>query len=118
MGNIFTGKHWVMIVLVVILALVAYLVLAMKNQQPIYLKPKGQSNPENNNENKTGNGSVVGGPTQAHTTDDVLRSELQSLRQSAVSMSVSEKAGANQIVKDWLDDKVDDGNEENSNNEE
>ena len=29
---------------------------------------------------------------------------MQSLRQSAVSMSVSEKAGANQIVQDWLDD--------------
>ena len=33
-------------------------------------------------------------------------------------MSVSEKAGANQIVKDWLDDKVDSDEEDNSNNEE
>ena len=39
--------------------------------------------------------------------DEVLRSELQSLRQSAVSMSVSDKAGANQIVQDWLDDGED-----------
>ena len=57
-------------------------------------------------------------PTQAHSNDDVLKSELHSLRQSAVSMSVSEKAGANQIVKDWLDDKVDSDEENNSNNEE
>ena len=46
-------------------------------------------------------------PTQAHSNDDVLKSELHSLRQSAVSMSVSEKAGANQIVQDWLDDGED-----------
>ena len=112
-----TGKHWVIIILVVILSLVAYLVMAMKNQQPVYLKPK--SNPEPNNNNPTNeHDSGLGKPTQAHTTDDVLRSELQSLRQSAVSMSVSEKAGANQIVKDWLDNKVDEDSEDNSNNEE
>ena len=32
------------------------------------------------------------------------KTELQSLKQKAVSMSVSEKAGANQIVQDWLGD--------------
>jgi hypothetical protein len=56
-------------------------------------------------------------PTQAHTDEDVLKSELHSLRQSAVSMSVSEKAGANQIVKDWLDDKVDDEDDKTTNEE-
>jgi len=116
-GNI-TGKHWVIIILVVILSLVAYLVIAMKNQQPVYLKPKSSPDPNNNNNNSNDEDTGLGQPTQAHTTDDVLRSELQSLRQSAVSMSVSEKAGANQIVKDWLDNKVDDGSEDNSNNEE
>ena len=46
-------------------------------------------------------------------------SELQSLRQQAVSMSVSEKSGSNQIVKDWLDDKVDgEEDEANTTNEE
>ena len=57
-------------------------------------------------------------PTQAHTDDEVVRSELQSLRQSAVSMSVSEKTGANQIVKDWLDDKTDENDDEQNNKEE
>ena len=42
--------------------------------------------------------------TQANQNTEVQRSELQSLRQSAVSMSVSEKEGANQIVQDWLND--------------
>ena len=36
--------------------------------------------------------------------DDVKKTELQSLKQKAVYMSVSEKAGANQIVQDWLGD--------------
>jgi len=114
-GNI-TDKQGMLIILVVILSLVVYLVMAMKKQQPIYLKPKSNLDPSNNNSNEHESG--LGQPTQAHTTDDVLRSELQSLRQSAVSMSVSEKAGANQIVKDWLDNKVDDDSEDNSNNEE
>ena len=42
------------------------------------------------------------------------------MRQSAVSMSVSEKDGANQIVQDWLSDGSatnieDSGNEEDDN---
>ena len=41
--------------------------------------------------------------TAANENDDVMRSELKSLRQSAVAMSVSQKAGANEIVKDWLE---------------
>ena len=53
-------------------------------------------------------------PTKANENDEVVRSEMQSLRQSAVSMSVSEKTGANQIIKDWLDDSTDSEN----NNEE
>jgi len=32
-------------------------------------------------------------------------------------MSVSEKSGSNQIVKDWLDDKVEGEDEENTTNE-
>ena len=40
--------------------------------------------------------------TSANMNSDVKRSELNSLRQSAVSMSVGQKDGATQIVKDWL----------------
>ena len=43
------------------------------------------------------------------------RSEFNSLRQSAVSMSVGQKEGATQIVKDWLDDGGD--NQEGDNND-
>ena len=57
------------------------------------------------------------GATQAYENDDVKRTELQSLRQKAVSMSVSEKAGANQIVKDWLGDTESEELESDSENQ-
>tara|TARA_B100000029_G_scaffold498429_1_gene567274 strand:- start:9589 stop:10845 length:1257 start_codon:yes stop_codon:yes gene_type:complete len=95
----FSAQTWLMVLAVLIL-LTILLILIMKNKQPVYLKPRV------NNEVNDNNTTVQ--PTQANTNEEVLRSELQSLRQSAVSMSVSEKAGANQIVKDWLEDKSDD----------
>ena len=53
------------------------------------------------------------GTTQANDNDDVKKTELQSLRQKAVSMSVSEKAGANQIVQDWLGDTESEESDDN-----
>ena len=50
--------------------------------------------------------------TAANNNEEVQKSELQTLRQSAVSMSVSEKAGANQIVQDWLSDSAPEAEEE------
>ena len=41
--------------------------------------------------------------------ENVLRSELRTLRQSAVSMSVNQKEGATELVKEWLSDGMDDG---------
>ena len=41
--------------------------------------------------------------------------DLKNIRQSAVKMSVGQKQGASQIVKDWLDDGGD-NNEENTEN--
>ena len=87
--------------------------MIMKNKQPVYLKPKATNNLESGNSTPpTSQDGGSGGAgsnipfseTQANENEEVLRSELQSLRQSAVSMSVSEKTGANQIVQDWLDD--------------
>ena len=87
--------------------------MVMKNKEPVYLKPKTK-----NNENSTPSAEIKTAqyvPTQANENEEVLKSELQSLRQTAVSMSVSEKTGANQIVKDWLDDS---GPETTSDNQE
>ena len=109
-----TGQTWLMILLILIL-LTILLILIMKNRAPVYLKPKTPDNGSTPPGNITSDTPM---PTQAHTDDEVVRSELQSLRQSAVSMSVSEKTGANQIVKDWLDDKTDENDDEQNNKEE
>jgi len=59
-------------------------------------------------------------PTMAHQDDNVIRSEMQSMRQSAVSMSVGQKEGASQLIKDWLSDgaPADGGGEESEEAEE
>ena len=105
-----SGQTWLMIVALVLL-MVILLIMVIRKKQPVYLKPKASTSTENTNNNSEGNKdngdpsqSTTFSETQANENEEVLRSELQSLRQSAVSMSVSEKAGANQIVQDWLDD--------------
>jgi len=107
-----SGQTWIMIIVLVLLMLIL-LIMIMKNKQPVYLKPKATNNLESGNSTPpTSQDGGSGGAgsnipfseTQANENEEVLRSELQSLRQSAVSMSVSEKTGANQIVQDWLDD--------------
>ncbi|PCH59238.1 MAG: hypothetical protein COC11_02255, partial [Candidatus Neomarinimicrobiota bacterium] len=47
--------------------------------------------------------------------EDAMRSELRSLRQTAVSLTVGEKEGASALIKEWLEDnpnKSDEGEEE------
>ena len=116
MGNRgLSGQMWLM-VLVVLLLLIILIYLVSKNKKTVYLKPKsinetialGSTQP-----------NVPFSETQANQNTEVQRSELQSLRQSAVSMSVSEKEGANQIVQDWINDgsASDDKSEEDNNKE-
>ena len=111
-SNALDSKTWIIILLVVLFT-TAILFVVLKNRQPIYLKPKANNNSSNSNETNEEKFTAPS-TTEAHNNEDVVRSELQSLRQTAVSMSVSEKEGANQIVKDWLDDKAepDENNEE------
>ena len=108
-----------MIVLLVILGLLGFvLFLVLKNKQPVYLKPK-KSKAQNgtipleksNSTNESlstsskdvADSSFETTQTNANENNDVVRSELKALRQSAVAMSVSQKEGANQIVQDWLE---------------
>ena len=42
--------------------------------------------------------------TSALVDDSVVSSELKALRQSSIAMSASQKEGATQIVKDWIED--------------
>jgi len=101
-----SGQTWLMI-LALVLLMVILLVIIMRSKQPVYLKPKAPLDNGGNNINDNRAGSTESKAftqTQANENEEVRKSELQSLRQSAVSMSVSEKAGANQIIQDWLDD--------------
>ena len=106
-----SSQMWLMI-LILLLLLAILLVVITRGKQTVYLKPK------NNNGNNLGFSSANTAPaefgaTQANENDDVKKTELQSLRQKAVSMSVSEKAGANQIVQDWLGDTESEESDDN-----
>ena len=114
------GSQTWMMILMLLLLLVILLVVIMKNKQTVYLKPKsndGSKASENQKGAKLPSQSPDLGATQAYENDDVKRTELQSLRQKAVSMSVSEKAGANQIVQDWLGDTESEELESDSENQ-
>ena len=58
--------------------------------------------------------------TQIHQDPNVLQSEVQDLKQSAVSLTVGQKEGATSVIKDWLEDAPKDEEETNEedNNEE
>ena len=56
--------------------------------------------------------------THAYEDDSVLQSDLKTIKQSAVKMSVGQKQGASQIVKDWLDDGSDTNDESNDKKDE
>ena len=114
------GSQTWMMILMLLLLLAILLVVIMKNKQTVYLKPKSNGSPKKS-EGETGVQSSSQSSdfktTQAYENDDVKRSELHSLRQKAVSMSVSEKAGANQIVQDWLGDTESEELESDSENQ-
>ena len=86
---------------IILLLLMALLFIVIRNQKPtpVYLKPKSHSN-----NTESGKIEITQSPanTFANENPDVKRSELNSLRQSAVSMGVGQKDGATQIVKDWI----------------
>ena len=97
---------WIVISIIMLL-LIVLLIVVLKNQKqkPVYLKPKGNKDPVKEAPVSVDTPSAVSNQqTLANSNTDVQRSELNSLRQSAVSMSVGQKEGATQIVKDWLDD--------------
>ena len=114
------GSQTWMMILMLLLLLAILLVVIMKNKQTVYLKPKSNGSPKKS-EGEAGTQSSSQSSdfktTQAYENDDVKRSELHSLRQKAVSMSVSEKAGANQIVQDWLGDTESEELESDSENQ-
>lgn len=135
--NQFENNRYMLIVLFILIGVVILLVILSffnKGPKTVYLKPKNtaqeptktNNDQENNvsepvtNNIPTPNHSnteenVNTSPTSAYADDSVIQSDLKNIRQSAVKMSVGQKQGASQIVKDWLDDGGD-NNEENTEN--
>lgn len=125
--NQFENNRYMLMVLFILIGVVILLVILSffnKGPKTVYLKPKGTNDKTNQNTiqnniqsedvnhtseeaNKNSNLSNVPvnpSPTGAYVDDSVIQSDLKNIRQSAVKMSVGQKHGASQIVKDWLDD--------------
>lgn len=123
-----TSKIAEIVLFISIAVLILLVILSFFNKGPktVYLKPKAgantkssQTNHENNNSDdekiesqstsidhiaNSTEASITTGPTGAYVDDSVIQSDLKTIKQSAVKMSVGQKQGASQIVKDWLDD--------------
>ena len=109
---------------IAVLALIVLIgfMLMKKNKKIVYLKPKGTNNtPEASGPTQqSAPAKYTAPPTESNENTDVVRSEVRSLRQSAVTMSAGQKEGASQIISDWLDessDSDDSSNEDNSEKE-
>ena len=87
-----------------------------------YLKPKGKDKEKDKKKEKNSSdeGDETSEPPPEPTAtprpdEDAMRSEIRSLRQTAVSLSVGEKEGASALIKEWLEDnpnKSEEGEEE------
>ena len=95
------------IVIVVILIAIGLLILKLNKKKVVYLKPK--TNPEPPQPR-----AFTPPPTESNENSDVVRSEIRSLRQSAVTMSAGQRDGASQIISDWLDESSSDENSDDN----
>jgi len=115
------------LIIFLIISLMVVTFLAANNRKPktIYLKPKDSEknkkdkkkskddekdkktedelNDANNDENAEPIVSLPSQP-QPKPDEDATRSELKSLRQTAVSLTIGEKEGASTLIKEWLED--------------
>ena len=121
------GKSGIMgsvIFILLIIALIVVTFLAARNKKPktIYLKPKSKEKEKakdkkkdkkkegenDSDDDETGEAEPEESPEPAapppRPDEDGLRSELRSLRQTAVSLTIGEKEGASALIKEWLED--------------
>lgn len=125
--NQFENNRYMLIVLFVLIGIVVLLVLLSffnKGPKTVYLRPKSNnttsepddevSNIQSNVLNKLPSSEKIVETTKAYEDESVIQSDLKTIKQSAVKMSVGQKHQASQILKDWLDD----GNKEDSENNE
>ena len=112
----------IFILLIIALMVVTFLAAGNKKPKTIYLKPKGAEKEKDKKKDSDETEPEVEkqeqeeAPAPAPRPDeDAMRSEIRSLRQTAVSLTVGEKEGASALIKEWLEDnpnKSDDGEEE------
>ena len=108
-GNSGPGIMNAIIFLILILFIIMLLFIALnKKNRPVYLKPKPKKkSPKNEittNPEKTEDAQKLEDTSTIKQDDDTIRSELKSLRQTAVSLTVGEKESASNLIKEWLDD--------------
>ena len=103
----------IFILLIICLMIVTFLAASNKKPKPIYLKPKTTSKKkgasEKNKEEIANNSSATPPPPALKRDEDAVQSELRSLRQTAVSLSVGEKESASALIKEWLKDNPNKG---------
>ena len=100
------------IIIVFISVALGLLILKLNKKKVVYLKPKNNPEPPQPQ-------AFTPPPTESGENTDVLRSEIRSLRQSAVTMSAGQRDGASQIISDWLDESSsDDDSDDNTEDKE
>lgn len=100
------------VIVVVISIALGLLILKLNKKKVVYLKPKNNPEPPQPQ-------AFTPPPTESAENTDVVRSEIRSLRQSAVTMSAGQKDGASQIISDWLDESSsDDDSDDNTEDKE
>ena len=128
---------YVLFILIGIVILLVILSFLNKGPRTVYLKPKKTKTSNEENSTTPTTTATTSDELEAQTTSttmapqpalsttgafedgSVLQSDLKSIKQSAVKMSVGQKQGASQIVKDWLDDSSEnDGQDNNDQTEE
>ena len=104
---------YVLIIFIVIfLIVVIFLVVNNNKPKTVYLKPKdkkGTTAKKGSDKKKadaegTNDTEPASAPPPPRQDEDAMRSEIRSLRQTAVSLTVGEKEGASALIKEWLED--------------
>ena len=102
------------LIIFLVIGLIVVTFLAANNKKPktVYLKPKdkkgmktkkgGDNNKSDRGENNATEPEAT--PPLPRQDEDAMRSEIRSLRQTAVSLTVGEKEGASSLIKEWLED--------------
>jgi hypothetical protein len=124
LGSGGSGIMGYVLIIFLIIALMVVTFLAASNKKPkmVYLKPKDKGKQDKkgkiSDKDKKGNIDDKPKPTPEPVVpipprpdEDAMRSELRSLRQTAVSLTVGEKEGASALIKEWLEDNPNKPNE-------